>query len=123
MRINELCESVGAELDKDIEHQDRHGLGFNLADDLLFFMHHDDDAYRRHTYPAIMKAYDSHKAEKPTDMALFSAAVHEAYEKYRTKFQDIRELPESLDDDTVREICEHMHEHETQKIQDGHYGE
>jgi hypothetical protein len=123
MRIKDLCESVGVELDRDTEQLGKHGLGYDLADDLLFFMHHDDDAYRRHTYPAIMKTFDSHKAKKPTDMALFSNAVQEAYEKYRTKFQDIRKLPEKLDDDTVREICEHMHEQETKKIQDGHYGD
>jgi hypothetical protein len=123
MRIKDLCESVGGELDKDKEQLGKHGLGYDLADDLLFFMHHDDDAYRRHTYPAIMKTFDSHNAKKPTDMALFSGAVQEAYEKYRTKFQDIRELPEKLDDATIREICEHMHEQETKKIQDGHYGD
>jgi len=121
MRIKELCESTGADLDRDLEHQDKHGLGFDLADDLLFFMHHDDEAYRRHTYPTIMKALEHHKAERPTDMALFGSAVREAYEKYRNKFHEIRELPEELDEETLNNICEHMHEQEMLKIQDGHY--
>jgi hypothetical protein len=121
MRIKDLCESVGQELDKDVKHQDKHGLGYDLVDDLLFFMHHDDDAYRRHTYPSIMKARDHMAGNKPTDMTLFSDAVNEAYEKYRNKFHEVRALPEKLDEETLGEICSHMHEHETKKIQDGHY--
>jgi hypothetical protein len=101
MRIKELCESVGQDLDRDLEHQDKHGLGYDLKDDLLFFMHHDDDAYRRHTYPGIMKVRDHLANDKPTDMALFGDAVKEAYEKYRNKFHDIRALPEKLDKETL----------------------
>jgi hypothetical protein len=121
MRIKDLCESVGVELDRDTEQLGKHGLGYDLADDLLFFMHHDDDAYRRHTYPSIMKARDHMAGNKPTDMALFSDAVNEVYEKYRNKFHEVRALPEKLDEETLGEICAHMHEHETKKIQDGHY--
>jgi hypothetical protein len=121
MRIKELCESVGQQLDKELNEQDPHGLGFDLVDDLLFFMHHDDDAYRRHTYPAIIKARDHLVAKKPTDMALFGSAVQEAYEKYRSKFHDIRELPETLDTETLDKICEHLHTQETIKIKDKHY--
>jgi len=117
MRIKELCESVDIDLDKE---KDPHGLGFDLADDLLFFMHHDDDAYRRHTYPAILKAKDHVGAGKQTDHKLFSNAVKESYKKYVDKFK-IRELPDELDEETINKICEHMHEHELKKIEDGHY--
>ena len=123
MRIRELSESAGQELDRDIKNQDKHGLGYDLLDDLLFFMHHDDDAYRRHTYPSIMKAHDHFHGGKQTDRALFGDAVKEAYQKYRNKFHDIRELPEQLDDETFTKCCEHLHTHELKKIEDGHYGD
>ncbi len=59
MRINELCESVDIDLGKkEKDPNDPYGLGFDLKDDLIFFMHHDDDAYRRHTFPTILKIKD-----------------------------------------------------------------
>lgn len=121
MRIRELCESAAIELDADKKTQDKHGLGYDLIDDLIFFMHHDDDAYRRHTYPSIMQAQDKFHKGKQTDQALFGDAVKEAYSKYRNKFHNIRELPEKLDQETFDRVCEHLHTEELKKIEDGHY--
>lgn len=121
MRITELCESVDAELGLDKE-QDPHGLGFDLADDLLFFMHHDDEAYRRHTFPAILKAKDNYHAGKETSNNMFAEAVKECYNKYATQFQ-ITELPAHLDEETLNKICEHLHTQELKKIEDGYYEE
>jgi len=121
MRINELCESVDLELDKkEQDPNDPYGLGFDLKDDLIFFMHHDDDAYRRHTFPAILKIKDQLDSGKKPDYKLFDKAIKEAYNKYCEKFQ-IRELPKELDQTLLDEMCQHIYEEECGKIKDGHY--
>lgn len=121
MRINELCESVDLELGKQAKDpNDPHGLGFDLKDDLLFFMNHDDDSYRRHTFPTILKIKDQIDAGKKPDYKLFDKAVREAYNKYCDKFQ-IRELPNELDQSMLDEMCQHIYEEECGKIKDGHY--
>ena len=117
MRINELCESI--DLDFDAK-QDKHGLGFDLKDDLLFFMQHDDDAYRKHTFPAIVAHKDIMESGGKEDLALFDKAVKECYQMYRNKFQHIR-LPKQLDEETLGEICQAMLEEETNRIQTGFY--
>jgi hypothetical protein len=121
MRINELCESVDFELDKkEKDPNDPHGLGFDLKEDLMFFMNHDDDAYRRHTYPAVLKIKDMIESGKKPDYKLFDKAVKEAYNKYCNKFQ-IRELPHELEQKMLEEMCQSLYEEECEKIKNGHY--
>jgi hypothetical protein len=122
MRINELCESLEFDLDKpEKDPNDPHGLGFDLKDDLMFFMHHDDNAYRKHTFPAIMACKDRLDAGKDADVALFDKAVKECYNQYVDKF-NIKQLPLEPDQKLLDEMCKHLLDDETQKIKDGHYG-
>ena len=122
MRINELCESVDLELDKkEKDPNDPHGLGFDLKDDLMFFMQHDDDAYRRHTFPAILKIKNQLDSGKGADYKLFDKAIKEVYNKYCDKFQ-IRELPYELEQEMLEEMCQQLYEEECEKIKNGHYG-
>ena len=121
MRINELCESIDLELDKEEKDpNDPHGLGFDLKDDLIFFMNHDDDAYRRHTFPTVLKIKDQIDAGKKPDYKLFDKAIKEAYNKYCAKFK-IRELPNALDQELLDEMSQHLYEEEVEKIKNGHY--
>jgi hypothetical protein len=122
MRINELCESLEFDLDKpEKDPNDPHGLGFDLKDDLMFFMHHDDNAYRKYTFPAIMACKDRLDAGKDADVALFDKAVKECYNQYVDKF-NIKQLPLEPDQKLLDEMCKHLLDDETQKIKDGHYG-
>jgi hypothetical protein len=121
MRINELCESLEFNLDKsEKDPNDPHGLGFNLKEDLMFFMHHDDNAYRRHTFPAIMACKDRLDAGKDADIALFDKAVRECYNHYIDKF-NIKQLPLEPDQKLLDEMCKHLLDDEIEKIKDGHY--
>jgi hypothetical protein len=121
MRIKELCESFEFNLDKtEKDPNDPHGLGYDLLDDFLFFMHHDDHAYRRHTFPAIMACKDQMDAGKDPDVALFDKAVRECYNQYVDKF-DIKQLPADPDKELLDEVSKHLLDDEVQKIKDGHY--
>ena len=117
MRINELCESIDLELEKN---GNKHGLDFDLKDDLLFYMNHNDNAYRRHTYPAIMDCSDMLESGKQTNPSLFKNAVKQAYNSYCNEFQ-IRELPDDIDQELLDEVSKHIYDDECEKIKDGHY--
>lgn len=118
MRINELCESVEIDLEKTPE--DKNGLGFDLKDDLIFFMQNDDDVYRRHMFPTILKLQDKLTAGSKPSKSLFANAVHECYQTYQEKFNS-HKLPFELEPEMLEEICQQIYDDEEQKIKDGQY--
>lgn len=118
MRISELCESVELDLEKTPE--DENGLGYDLKDDLIFFMQNDDDVYRRHTFPSILKLQDTLSAGKGANKSVFANAVHECYNLYQEKFNN-HKLPYELETELVEEICQQIYDEEEQKIKDGYY--
>lgn len=121
MRINELCESIDRELNKPAyDPEDPHGLGFDVKEDLAFFMNHDDHVYRRHTFPAILKIKDLVEAGKQTDYKLFDKAVKEGYNIYQDTFQG-HKLPKHLDQELLDEVSRRLHDEELEKIQNGEY--
>ena len=121
MRINELSENIDRELDKPAyDPKDPHGLGFDITEDLLFFMNHDDKAYRSHTFPAILKTKDMFEAGKQTNFKLFDGAVKECYNVYQDKFKG-HKLPKSLDQMLIDQIAQELHDSEIDKIKDGDY--
>jgi hypothetical protein len=95
-------------------------LGYDLKDDLVFFMNEDPDFYRKKYYPAMLKYKKYVKADKKIEPRAFAGLVGEAYRLYQNKFP-VEGLPPSLDDDMCKEICNYMHETETKNIKDGHY--
>lgn len=124
MRITELLESKDF---KDIDDMlnpkkddNEDGIGFDLAEDLSFFMNHDDDAYRRHFYPAIIKCVESIKRKKPTSPKMFKEAVVASYKDYIKKFPS-KDLPDALEGQLFKETCEKIHEEVCQQISDGKY--
>jgi len=97
MRINELLEHIEDKNHNGIDDK----LEFDLADDLMFYINSDDNIYRRHVYPSIMK----HQQKAGQDsQSLFSDAVCKAYESYSNKFP-IRQLPKELPAEIREQVC------------------
>jgi hypothetical protein len=114
MRITELVENIDLELDKNKD------VDFDLVDDLLFYMNHDDEVYRRHTYPSIVKYKNAMDKGEETDHLLFGSAVTNAYKKYCEAFKEKR-LPEKLSRDVLNKVCHKLHNDEGNNINDGIY--
>jgi hypothetical protein len=123
MRINELLENKHFKEDDFVQKNgEGREINFDLAEDLIHFMHQDDDIYRRHTYPAIANCVDKLESKRDPKIGIFKPAVENSYKIYIKKFP-IRELPDSLDEELCKQICEKMHEEVIQHINDGKYKE
>jgi prolyl oligopeptidase PreP (S9A serine peptidase family) len=121
MRIQDLLEGQNFDDLKWVEIKgDKREPNFDVADDLMFFMNNDDDTYRRHTYPSIVKCINFRESKKKTSPDIFKAAVEESYKNYLKKFP-LRELPSSIDEKLCKETCDKLHEEVTQHITDGKY--
>lgn len=121
MRITELLEGKNF---KDIDFvkktQKGNEIDFDLVEDLAFFMHNDDDTYRRHVYPSIAKCLEYTKQKKKTSPVMFKTAALESYKNYLKEYP-IRELPDSLDSKMCKEICEKLHNEFKEHHNDGKY--
>jgi len=123
MRINELLENKHFKEDDFVQKSgEGRELNFDLAEDLIHFMNQDDDVYRRHTYPAIANCMDKLESKRDPSINIFKPAVENSYKLYVKKFP-IRELPDSLDEEMCKQICEKIHEDVIQHINDGKYKE
>lgn len=123
MRITELLEGTNFNDLKFVKVSgDKREIDYDLADDLLHFMHNDDDIYRRHVHPAIMHCQDRIDLKKPTSPKIFKPAIVNSYKLYVKKFP-IRELPDDLSEQQCQEACKKMHEEVCQHIKDGKYKE
>jgi hypothetical protein len=121
MRIRELLENkFFKDLDFVKSTEKGRELDFDLVEDLVHFMNHDDDVYRRHVYPSIANCLDRANSKRSINSDVFKPAVESSYKLYVKKFP-IRELPESLDDKTVNNICKKMQEDFKQHLADGKY--
>jgi hypothetical protein len=121
MRINELLEGFNFDEKKFVDRKgDNNEINFDLAEDLIHFMHNDDDVYRRHLYPSLAKCLDNAKAKRPTKMGVFKPAVESSYKIYSKKFP-IKALPSSLDEELLKEICEKLHEEFKDHVSNGKY--
>ena len=122
MRIIELLE--GKDFD-DLQFVKGHEDGgreidYDLPDDLIFFMNHDDDVYRRIVYPSVSKCVDRIDNNQKTTPSLFTNAVKESYKQYVKKYP-IRELPDELDEEACNEACKKMHEEVCKNHSEGKY--
>jgi len=123
MRINELLENKHFKEDDFVQKNgEGREINFDLAEDLIHFMNQDDDVYRRHTYPAIANCMDKLESKRDPSINIFKPAVENSYKLYVKKFP-IRELPDSLDEEMCKQICEKIHEDVIQHINDGKYKE
>lgn len=121
MRITDLLEGKHFDDLKFVKvNGDKREIDFDLTEDLFHFMNNDDDIYRRHLYPAIMKCQDRMDLKLPIGPEIFKPAVISGYEQYSKKFP-IRELPVSLDEKMCTEMCGKIHEEICKDIKDGKY--
>lgn len=120
MRIVELFEGHFKDLDFVKQESDKRELDYDLVEDLIYFMNNNDDVYRRHVYPIIVKCIHSIESKTPTSPSLFKDAVINSYKKYITEFP-IRELPSTLSNKTFKEVCTKMHEEVCQHAKEGKY--
>ena len=120
MRIKELLESTTYEIDSYAPDKDQYGLDFDLVEDMAFFMNHDDDTYRRHVYPAVVKCVKKIKLGSPVDSSIFEEVTSECYKEYVKKYP-IRQLPDVLDEEITSNICEKFYKDLCKHIEDGKY--
>jgi hypothetical protein len=122
MRITELLEGKNFDDLQFVKHKEDGGreVDFDVPDDLIFFMKNDDDVFRRIVYPSIAKCVDRIDANQKTNPSLFTHAVRESYKQYINKYP-IRELPDSIDDETCNETCKKMHEEICKNHSEGKY--
>lgn len=121
MRIRELLEgNLFNELAFLKPTNDGRELDFDLTDDLMFFMHDDDDVYRRHLHPAITKCVIRVNKKRNTHPKIFEPAVQSAYKSYINQFP-IRELPDTISEKMCNEICTKLHDEACEHIAAGKY--
>ena len=121
MRIRELLEGKKFnDLEFVNQGEDGTGINYDLVEDLAFFMHNDDDIYRRHVYPSVAKCIDGMKSKKQINPAIFKLAVEESYRNYIKKFP-IKQLPASLDEEQCLEVCKKLHDDFCKDYDDGKY--
>jgi len=118
MRIQDLFEN---KIDGFIEYKNgKPELKFDLAEDLVYFMHNDDESYRRHVYPVIAMCLKKNQKNETFSPEIFRKATLECYKNYLTQFP-IRELPEELDEKLTKKVCEKLHEEFNEHIRDDKY--
>lgn len=108
MRIRELLEGTKFQKDDFVEQDgDDTKLAYDLVEDLAFFMHNNDDIYRRHVYPKIAKCISISKSKGKIDPMIFKDAATESYKEY-VKEYPVNKLPEDLDEKTCKKVCEKL---------------
>jgi len=122
MRIRELFENQGFKEEDYVEGEGsgKHSINYDLAEDLAFYMHNNDDCYRKHVYPVIAHCLHQVKNKKSTSPEAFAKAVDECYENYIKEYP-IRQLPDKIDKKLKEEICTRLHDELRGHIEHGHY--
>lgn len=121
MRIRELLEGKFFK-DEDFVTKSEAGreINYDLAEDLIHFLNHDDDVYRRHLFPSISRCIDIVDRKKKPAASIFKSAVEEGYKQY-VKEYPIRELPDFIDKDVCEDICNKLREAVCNDISEGKY--
>ncbi len=121
MRIRELLEGKFFKDDDFVTKTEKgREINYDLAEDLIYFMNHDDATYRRHMYPNITKCIDISERKKKPAASIFKKAVEESYKRYIKEFP-IRELPEDIEEELCNEICDKIRETVCKDIADGKF--
>jgi hypothetical protein len=121
MRITELLEGKKFDDLKFVQRTgDKDEINFDLPDDLSHFMHNDDNVYRNHVYPVIAKCLHLVKSKQDIKPSIFEKAVQECYRAYLQEYP-IRHLPDDLDKDTCKKVCEKLYNDFKKHHADGLY--
>lgn len=95
-------------------------LGFDLKDDLKFFMNNDPTFYRKKYFPTMLKFNEYHKHGKQVSPRGFESLVKEAYGIYKNMFP-VEGLDKELDKEICEKICLEIHEEELKNCKDKFY--
>jgi hypothetical protein len=121
MRIRELLENKFFKSEEFVtKTATGNELNYDLAEDLIHFLNHDDDVYRRHLYPGIAKCMDIVERKKKPAASIFKSAVEEGYKKYIKEYP-IRELPDYIDEEMCEDVCKKIREAVCKDIAEGKY--
>jgi len=122
MRLRELLEGTFFKDTDFVKHEDdgRRVIDYDLVDDLSHFMDHDDTCYRRYTYPVLAKFLEMKDGKKDPKPGIFEPAVKDSYRAYIKQFP-IRELPDELDEDTIKQVCEKLYDDHSNHHAEGKY--
>lgn len=93
---------------------------FDLAEDLVYFMHHNDDFYRRHFFPILKTCKAQYESGGEFSHRVFKKVIEKAYDQYKKEFP-VRELDDNLEEDFKEQVAHHIYETEIQNIKDGLY--
>lgn len=97
-----------------------HKYEFDLAEDLVFYMHNNDDFYRRHFFPILKTCKAQFESGAKFSHRVFKPVIKKAYESYKQEFP-VRELEEGIEEDLTEEIAKAIYETELQNLKDGLY--
>jgi hypothetical protein len=121
MRITDLLENAHFKSEEFVKQtDDGTELDFDVAEDLVFYLNNDDDAYRRHLLPAVHKFIDKQKAGEDLKYTMFKSAVADGYKRY-TKEYPMRELPNEIDNKVWKTACKQLFDQISKDMEDGHY--
>jgi len=95
-------------------------LGYDLKDDLIFFMNNDPKFYREDYFPKMIKFKKYVESGKSVQPEAFESMVKHAYECYQKKFP-VEGLEPDLNKEISESICEYICETEKRNIEEGHY--
>lgn len=93
---------------------------FDLAEDLIYFMHNNDDFYRKSFFPVLNLCKKQFDQGNTFSHRIFKPVVTKAYNMYKDEFP-LRELRDELDKEMVEEICKKIHECEMTNMREGAY--
>lgn len=122
MRIRELLEGKHFKEADFVSPKEEGGreINYDLVEDLIHFMTENDMIYRRYVFPSIAKFSDLKEAHKEPKPSTFEQTVKESYKAYVKEFP-IRELPDEIDEDICKQVCDKMYEQVSQHYADGVY--
>jgi hypothetical protein len=93
---------------------------FDLAEDLVFFMHNNDDFYRSHFFPILKTCKAQFESGGTFSHRVFKKVIEKAYESYKKEFP-IKELEDNLEEEFTEQVAHHIYETELQNMKDGLY--
>jgi len=93
---------------------------FDLAEDLIYFMHNNDDFYRKSFFPVLNLCKKQFDLGNTFSHRIFKPVVTKAYKVYKDEFP-LRELRDDLEKEMVEEICKKIHESEMTNMREGAY--
>lgn len=123
MKIFELFNNNKSPVDLDKDQEKDHNqdeFKFDLGEDLVYFMHNNDNFYRKNFFPILKVCKNKFDAGRGFSHRIFKPVVIKAYEEYKKEFP-LRELEDKLEDSIYEKISRQIYETELGFMRDGRY--